>query len=90
MKKTGTVLLWIIGIFLVLRAAVEPFAIDLHDPAAYHLDWGGPHLAGVLAIHMGPGIIALALMIRALTHRRPVASQRGDGPPNDQLDAASH
>ena len=66
MKKIGIVLLWILGIYLIMRAAVEPFVIDFHDPATYHLDWGGPHLAGVLAVHMGPGVIALALMIRAV------------------------
>jgi len=63
------ILLWIAGLFLVARAIAEPFVIDITDPATYHLDWGGPHLAGVLAVHMGPGIIALALMIRTLTRR---------------------
>ena len=70
MKKIGIVLLWILGIYLIARAAVEPFVIDFRDPWTYHLDWGGPHLAGVLAVHLGPGIIALALMIRAVLRAR--------------------
>ena len=77
MKRTGSVLLWIIGLYLVVRAAAEPFVIDLNDPATYHRDWGGPHLAGVLAVHCGPGIVAAALMVRALTRRqRPAAAAR--------------
>lgn len=58
-------LLWIIGVYLVARAVAEPFVIDMADPATYRHDWGGPHLAGVLAVHCGPGIVAAALMARA-------------------------
>jgi hypothetical protein len=70
MKRIGLVLLWIIGTYLIVRAVVEPFMIDFHDPSTYHLDWGGPHLIGVLAVHMLPGVIALALMIRAVWQPR--------------------
>jgi hypothetical protein len=70
MKRIGVVLLWIIGLFFVARAVAEPFVIDLTDPATYHLDWGGPHLAGVLAVHCVPGIVAAALMVRSLIRRR--------------------
>ncbi|GAA3955845.1 hypothetical protein [Actinoplanes auranticolor] len=75
MKRIGVVLLWIIGLFFVARAVAEPFVIDMTDPATYRLDWGGPHLAGVLAVHCGPGIVAAALMVRSLTRRRPVADR---------------
>jgi hypothetical protein len=70
MKRIGIVLLWIVGLYLVGRAVVEPFVIDPGDPATYHLDWGGPHLAGVLAVHCGPGIVAAALMVWWVTRRR--------------------
>lgn len=70
MKRIGIVLLWILGLYLVVRAVVEPFVIDMSDPATYRLDWGGPHLAGVLAVHCGPGIVAAALMVWSLTRRR--------------------
>jgi hypothetical protein len=78
MRVIGTVLLWVFGIYLVARAAIEPFVIDPGDPATYHLDWGGPHLAGVLAVHMGPGIIAAALMARAVVRRFSGRRPRGD------------
>jgi hypothetical protein len=74
MKRIGVVLLWIIGLFFVARAVAEPFVIDMTDPATYHLDWGGSHLAGVLTVHCGPGIVAAALMVRSLARRRRPAT----------------
>jgi hypothetical protein len=68
--------LFVIGLYLVVRAVVEPFVIDLGDPSTYRLDWGGPHLAGVLAVHIGPGLVAAALMTRWFIKRR-----RNSGPP---------
>ncbi|GAA4678209.1 hypothetical protein GCM10023215_08900 [Pseudonocardia yuanmonensis] len=47
----------------------EPFVIDLGDPAGYRDDWGGPSLAGVLAVHCGPGLVAAALLVAALRRR---------------------
>ena len=70
MKFIGRAVLWVFGLFLIGRAIVEPFVINVHDPSTYHLDWGGPHLAGVLAVHCGPGIVAAALMIRSIVRRR--------------------
>jgi hypothetical protein len=76
MKKLLTTLGVILGLFLIVRAVVEPFVIDFHDPATFHLDWGGPSLPGVLAVHCGPGIVAAAWMVsaaKARVGRRPGA-----------------
>jgi len=73
MKTIGWVLAISVGLYLIGRAVAEPFLIDMTDPATYRLDWGGPSLAGVLAVHCGPGLVALALMVRAL--RRPSRSR---------------
>jgi hypothetical protein len=64
------VLLHVLGGYLVLRALVEPFAIDVTDAATYERDWGGPTLAGVLAVHCLPGLAALVLMVRYRRARR--------------------
>lgn len=64
---------WLVGAYLVVRAAMEPFVVDFSDPDSYRTDWGGPTLAGVLAVHMLPGVIALGLMVRAW-RRRPRAT----------------
>jgi hypothetical protein len=66
----GTSLAWILGLYLVVRAVVEPFVIDMSDPASYRNDWGGPHLVGVLAVHCGPGILAAVVLVAVLRRRR--------------------
>ena len=73
MKRIGAVLLRILGIYLIVRAIIEPFVIDINDPATFRNDWGGPHLAGVLAVHCVPGIVAAALMAWTVIRRRPRA-----------------
>jgi hypothetical protein len=50
----------VLAVFLVVRALVELATIQYNLPASYAKDWGGPSLAGVLAVHAGPGI-AVAL-----------------------------
>jgi hypothetical protein len=73
MKRIGIVLLWIIGLYFVARAVAEPFVIDMTDPATYHLDWGGPHLAGVLAVHCGPGLVGAGILVWPLPRPPPPA-----------------
>jgi hypothetical protein len=60
----------LVGLYLVVRAIVEFVVIDYGDPASYRDDWGGPSLAGVLAVHCGPGLIALALIVWLVLRRR--------------------
>jgi hypothetical protein len=74
MRRIGVLLLRLLGIYLVVRAVIEPFVIDVGDPATYRDDWGGPHLAGVLLVHCGPGVVAAVLMARALRRRRHVSA----------------
>lgn len=70
MKTIRWVLAFAVGLYLIGRAVAEPFLIDFSNPDTYRDDWGGPHLAGVLLVHCGPGVIALILMLAAL-RRRP-------------------
>jgi hypothetical protein len=70
MRKVFWVLGAVLGVFLVGRAIAELFTIDFGDPATYRNDWGGPSLAGVLAVHMGPGLLALILLIVVIVRRR--------------------
>jgi hypothetical protein len=55
----------ILGLYLVGRGVAEIFVIDASDPATYRNDWGGPSLAGVLAVHCGPGLVAAVVMVIA-------------------------
>ena len=50
----------LIAVYLVGRAVVELVTIKYSLPSSYQHDWGGPHLAGVLAVHAGPGVLVLA------------------------------
>jgi hypothetical protein len=76
MKKFVTTIGVIVALFFILRAVAEPFTIDVTDSASYRNDWGGPHLAGVLAVHCGPGILAAVLLVLALVRRRQSRSVR--------------
>jgi hypothetical protein len=71
-KKVLTGFGLLLGLYLIVRAIAEPFVIDMSDPSTYERDWGGPSLAGVLAVHCGPGIVAAALIAWWL-RRRPRA-----------------
>jgi hypothetical protein len=70
MRRVLWFLVIALGLFLIARAVAELFTIDISDPSTYRNDWGGPSLAGVLAVHMGPGLLALILMIALLVRRR--------------------
>ena len=70
MRTIVTSVAVLLGLYLVARAISEPFVIDMTDPATYRDDWGGPSLAGVLAVHCGPGLVAAAALVTALVRRR--------------------
>ena len=69
MRKVVITLGVIVGIFFIVRAVVELFAIDYSDPSSYAHDWGGPSLAGVLLVHCVLGLIA-AIWIGVFLWRR--------------------
>ena len=64
MRKVAVVAAFILGLYLIVRAVAEVLVVDFGNPDSYRLDWGGPSLAGVLAVHCGPGVIAAVLMVR--------------------------
>jgi hypothetical protein len=76
---------WIVGGYLVIRAIVEPFDIDVTDPETYRHDWGGPSLAGALIVHSGPGVVVAVLMITAAVRR---ARSRSSSPNQTTIDVS--
>jgi hypothetical protein len=50
----------VLAVYLVGRGIAEFFTVNYNDPASYRLDWGGPSLAGVFAVHTGPAVLILA------------------------------
>jgi hypothetical protein len=51
--------------------------INYSDPASYSKDWGGPSLAGVFAVHAGPGIaVVIASFVWLYRRRRTTRATR--------------
>jgi hypothetical protein len=50
----------VLAVYLVGRGIAELILIHYGNPASYANDWGGPSLAGVLAVHSGPGLVIVA------------------------------
>lgn len=74
MRIAGLAVAGLVAAFLVGRGIAEFWTVDYASPASYHDSWGGPSLAGVFAVHTGPGliivIITVAWVYRRLRHRR--------------------
>ena len=64
--------------YLVARGIAEFFVINYSRPESYRQDWGGPSLAGVLAVHSGPGLAILIFggvyLYRWRAQRKPVSA----------------
>jgi|GEM_PF-1009806 len=60
----------IAALYLAGRAIAEFFLVNYADPASYRNAWGGPSLAGVFAVHAGPGLAVLIAAIGWLYRRR--------------------
>ena len=59
-RDVGVAAALLLAAYLVVRGIAEFFLIDYAHPLSYHDDWGGPSLAGVLAVHSGPALLILA------------------------------
>lgn len=74
MRRSGRSLLAVaaglLAAYLVARGITEFFVIHYNDPASYAGDWGGPSLAGVLAVHSGPGLVIIGAAAWWLLRRR--------------------
>ncbi len=70
MRRVAVVAGLVLAAFLIVRAVVELFTIDWSDPASYQHDWGGPSLAGVLLVHVLPGVLAATAIVIVVVRRR--------------------
>ena len=69
-RRTLQTVAGVLAVYLVVRGISELFVIDMHDPSSYRKDWGGPSLAGVLAVHSGPAVSLIGTAIVWLLRRR--------------------
>ena len=58
-RFSGAAVGGLLAAYLVARGSVEFFVINYSRPESYRENWGGPSLAGVLAVHSGPGLAIL-------------------------------
>jgi hypothetical protein len=58
-RFSGAAVGGLLAAYLVVRGIVEFFVINYSRPESYRENWGGPSLAGVLAVHSGPGLAIL-------------------------------
>jgi hypothetical protein len=73
-RGTQRVCVWTVscvtGAYLVGRAVAEFFLVNYSVPSSYRLSWGGPSLAGVFAVHSGPGLVVLIAAAVVFFRRR--------------------
>ena len=71
-RAVGVAAALLLAAYLVVRGIAEFFVIDYANPLSYHDSWGGPSLAGVLAVHSGPALVILAAASVWVYRRRRV------------------
>jgi hypothetical protein len=88
LRIAGLTVAGVVTVYAVGRGIAEFWTVNYSDPASYAHSWGGPSLAGVFAVHSGPGfviVIAAAWwLIRRARNRRKTALR---GEPGHQLTA---
>jgi hypothetical protein len=62
LRIAGLTVTGVVALYAVGRGIAEFWTVNYSDPASYAHSWGGPSLAGVFAVHSGPGF---AIMIAA-------------------------
>jgi hypothetical protein len=79
-RHLGLLVLGALAAFLGERGIDEFWVVDYSDAASYQHAWGGPSLAGVLAVDSGPGLAIVAAasvwLRRRWRTRRTTAQQR--------------
>lgn len=75
LRLLGYSLAAVVALFLVARGIAEVFTLHYSDPASYGRDWGGPSLAGVLAVHSGPAVLIVAGIALLIWRRQKTRSR---------------
>jgi hypothetical protein len=86
LRIAGRTVTGLVALYAVGRGIAEFWAVNYSDPASYAHSWGGPSLAGVFAVHSGPGfaiVIAAAWWLgrQRARNRRKTLGRSGRGYP---------
>jgi hypothetical protein len=71
LRIAGLTVAGVVALYAVGRGIVEFWTVNYSDPASYAHSWGGPSLAGVFAVHSGPGFVIVIAAAWWLVRRRP-------------------
>lgn len=70
LRIAGLTVPGVVALYAVGRGIAEFWTVNYSDPASYAHSWGGPSLAGVFAVHSGPGFVILIAAAWWLIRRR--------------------
>jgi hypothetical protein len=83
LRFSGLIVAGLVALYAVGRGIAEFWTVNYSDPGSYGHSWGGPSLAGVFAVHSGPGfviVIAAAWwLVRRARNRRNTAGRDEPG-----------
>jgi hypothetical protein len=89
LRIAGLTVTSLVALYAVGRGMAEFWTVNYSDPASYAHSWGGPSLAGVFAVHSGPGFaIVIAAAWRLVRRRARESSSRGSRGPGGKPVAA--
>jgi hypothetical protein len=70
LRFSGLTVAGLVALYAVGRGIAEFWTVNYSDPATYEHSWGGPSLAGVFAVHSGPGFVIVIAAAWWLVRRR--------------------
>jgi hypothetical protein len=86
LRIIGLTVTGLVALYMVGRGIAEFWTVNYSDPASYEHSWGGPSLAGVFAVHSGPGFVIVIATAWWLVRRRAPGRLQTSGreePPAD-------
>jgi hypothetical protein len=79
LRIVGLTVAGLVALYMVGRGIAEFWTVNYSDPASYGHSWGGPSLAGVFAVHSGPGFVIVIAASWWLVRRRARNRQKTSG-----------
>jgi uncharacterized membrane protein len=79
LRIAGLTVTGLVALYMVGRGIAEFCTVNYSDPASYEHSWGGPSLAGVFAVHSGPGFVIVIATAWWLVRRRAPGRRKTSG-----------
>jgi hypothetical protein len=76
LRLVGLTVASLVACYAVARGVAEFWVVHYSNAASYEHSWGGPSLAGVVAVHTGPGLVIVLAATGWLIRRRRAHDSR--------------